>query len=69
MQKWIYRLDAGLSLSCIKPVGFIKLHQVCENQIRCNLISEMNITGRLPEAGNLELIITRLLPEKTCAAI
>ena len=29
--------------------------------------SEMNITGRLPEAGNLKLIITRLLPEKTCA--
>ena len=24
----------------------------------------MNITGRLPEAGNLKLIITRLLPEK-----
>ena len=31
--------------------------------------SEMNITGRLPEAGNLKLIITWLLPEKTCAAI
>ena len=31
--------------------------------------SEMNITGTLPEAGNLELIITRPLPEKTCAAI
>ena len=28
------------------------------------LFSEMNITGRLPEAGNLKLIITRLLPEK-----
>ena len=24
----------------------------------------MNITGRLPEAGNLKLIITRPLPEK-----
>ena len=32
-------------------------------------ISEMNITLRLPEAGNLKLIITRLLPEKTCVAI
>ena len=31
--------------------------------------SEMNITGRLPEAGNLKLIITRLLPGKTCAVI
>ena len=29
----------------------------------------MNITGTLPEAGNLKLIITRPLPEKTCAAI
>ena len=29
----------------------------------------MNITGTLPEAGNLKLIITRPLPEKICAAI
>ena len=29
----------------------------------------MNITGTLPEAGNFKLIITRPLPEKTCAAI
>ena len=28
----LYRLDASLSSSCIKPVGFIKLHQICENQ-------------------------------------
>ena len=31
--------------------------------------SEMNISGTLPEAGNLKLIITRPLPEKTYAAI
>ena len=31
--------------------------------------SEINITGTLPEAGNLKLIITRPLPEKSCAAI
>ena len=30
-------------------------------------ISEMNITGTLPEAGNLKLIITRPLP--SCTAI
>ena len=29
----------------------------------------MNITGTLPEAGNLKLIITRHQPEKTSAAI
>ena len=29
----------------------------------------MNITRTLPEAGNLKLIITRPLAEKTCAAI
>ena len=28
----LYRFDASLSSSCIKPVGFIKLHQICENQ-------------------------------------
>ena len=35
----------------------------------CYWTSEMNITGTLPEAGNLKLITTRPLPEKTCAAI
>ncbi len=25
-------------ISCIKPVGFIKLHQVCEHETCCNLI-------------------------------
>ena len=45
---------------------FCKLMHTDFNQVT---ISEMNITGRLPEAGNLKLTITRLLPEKTFAAI
>ena len=35
-----YRLDASLSSSCVKLVGFIKLNQVCESQTRCSLIFE-----------------------------
>ena len=42
---------------------WIKTYSTCKY-----IPSEMNITGRLPEVGNLKLI-TRLLPEKTCAAI
>ena len=38
-----HRLDASCGFyrpdaSCIKPVDFIKLHQVCEHQTCCNLI-------------------------------
>ena len=33
------------------------------------ITSELNITGRLPEAGNLKPNITRPPPEKTYAAI
>ena len=27
-----YQLDVSLSSSCIKPVGFIMLNRICENQ-------------------------------------
>ncbi len=30
--------DASCQQSCIKPVDFIKLHQICEHQSCCNLI-------------------------------
>ena len=33
-----YRLDKSLSSGSVKPVGFIKMHQFCENQTWCNLI-------------------------------
>ena len=42
---------------------------VCLRIWRIYGTSELNITGRLPEAGNLKPNITRPPPEKTCAAI
>ena len=41
--------------------------QLCKKP--CVYNSELNITGRLPEAGNLKPNITRPLPEKTCTAM
>ena len=34
-----------------------------------SFLSSLDITGRLPEAGNLKPNITRPPPEKTCAAM
>ena len=34
----IYRPDAICSPNSIKPVGFIRLYQVCKNQTRSNVI-------------------------------
>ncbi len=35
---WILPARCKLPTSCIKPVDFIKLHQVCEHETCCNLI-------------------------------
>ena len=45
------------------------MHEVMRNERRSDRTSELNITGRLPEAGNLKPNVTRPQPEKTCAAI